>query len=301
MFQYSRSLATSCGSLLLLIALLGADPAKSKDIVPLIAPLQVQSHADAEKTFDALIATGPEGVAKLISMLVDPGKGDDLKVRFAIAGLTQYASRPGADKDRTMVADALAAGLASNITSTNKELLLQQLAFVGKPSNVPAIAALLTDAELCEPASLTLRRIRSREASAAIEAAFLKAEGPTRLPLTGALRVSSGSDSKTIAQLAKFSTDADPKLKETALQKLARSGAPSAAAPLATGCIAGLSSPSRAAQGHAAGYALLYVSRLKRQNKANEAKAFVDHVSAAAKDESLKRLLTSSLTTEPTK
>jgi len=40
-------------------------------------------------------------------MIVEPGKGDDVKARFAVNGLAMYAARPEGEQDRAMLAAAL--------------------------------------------------------------------------------------------------------------------------------------------------------------------------------------------------
>ena len=98
-----------------------------------------------------------------------------------------YASRPDADDERRVVAEALAEELAAEHSDELKAFIARQLQLCGRASNVPAIAKLLTNDRLCEPATQALLAIGGKEAQQAVRSALPQASGQRRATLSQAV------------------------------------------------------------------------------------------------------------------
>src|SRR5437868_15537818 len=84
------------------------------EIPELIKKLPAQNAEDRERLSADLFKEGVPGIATICKLLLEPGKGDDSKARFALHAMAVHASRPGGDADRKVFADALAAELGGN-------------------------------------------------------------------------------------------------------------------------------------------------------------------------------------------
>jgi HEAT repeat protein len=157
-------------------------------LVPLLEALPTADQAVSEQAMQAFLKGGPATVSKLVE-LVGPEFGDEqgVKPKYALHGLAHYASRPGADADRKMVAETLAKELAQDHSDELKAFICRQLQLCGRPEEVPALATLLTSDRLCEPATQALSAIGGEKAVAALRSALPLASGGRRTTLINAL------------------------------------------------------------------------------------------------------------------
>ncbi len=179
--------------------------------------------AQQEQGWNAeLIKAGPRRIQAICDSIVAPGTGDDTKARYAISSLTNYASRPGADQERRMVAGILARVLVKSSDKEVKFFFINQLQFVGSDETVPVLAEYLDDEKLCDAASGALLVIGTDAA----EKAFLKAlssTSPKNLPMIvhalGQLQSAAAAKS-----LAKYVSSEDATLRRVAIQALGNMG-----------------------------------------------------------------------------
>lgn len=112
---------------------------------------------------DAVVAElcrrGADAIRALVGMLVEPGKGDDVKPRFALHLLAVYVTQPGAEQLRQQYVEVLAAELAADHPRSIKEFLIERLQLAGTRAVVPALGKLLTDPQLCDAAARALMAI----------------------------------------------------------------------------------------------------------------------------------------------
>jgi len=117
-------------------------------------------------------------VEKLVELVGDEfGDPQGVKPKYALHGLVHYASRPGADAQRKMVAETLAKELSGKHSDELMAFICRQLQLCGRPQEVAALAPLLTSDRLCEPATQAMLAIGGKEATAALRAALPKAKG----------------------------------------------------------------------------------------------------------------------------
>ena len=56
--------------------------------------------AEARAVYDDVLKGGKDAVVGLVDMVLEPGKGEDYKVRYLLHGIVTYVARPGADQDQ---------------------------------------------------------------------------------------------------------------------------------------------------------------------------------------------------------
>ena len=138
--------------------------------------LPSHTHEQDHKTGTPLVAGGAGPVRQLVSLVGDEfGDAEGAKPKEALHALVIYASRPGADDERRVVAEALAAELSAEHSDELKALIARQLQLCGRADDVPAIAKLLISDRLCEPATQALLAIGGKEAQQAIRSALSQA------------------------------------------------------------------------------------------------------------------------------
>jgi HEAT repeat protein len=154
----------------------------------LLDELPAPDPASAEPIIKALIQGGPATVTQLIDHVGDQfGNAAGVKATYALHGIAHYASRRGADAERKMVAETVAKALEARRSVDLKSFLCQQLQLCGGADQVPALAGLLTDEALCEPATQALVAIGGADAAAALRAALPRVQGRSRVTLIHAL------------------------------------------------------------------------------------------------------------------
>ena len=152
--------------------------------------------------------------------------------RLALTAVAELVRKATADPAaRSAVAAKLTELLKSGATKDAKGFACEQLSIVGSDACVPAVAALLADAELSHMARFALERIPGEAAAAALRGSLDKASG---LSLVGAINsVARRRDGKAVAGVAKHATAADRDVAAAALAALGRIGTEPAAAALA--------------------------------------------------------------------
>lgn len=109
------------------------DVRTSKTIVAdVLARLAVKNDSDADKLFADLASTGEDGVAMLADMLEESGQNRNIPVEHALEGLVSYASAPGKEDLRRVLADIFRNRIAATGDSYTKDFLSRQLQQINK-------------------------------------------------------------------------------------------------------------------------------------------------------------------------
>jgi len=147
---------------------------------PILARIPAKDAASAREIGEALTRGGPPLIERLIASLGAFGDPKGVKPTYAIHAAVVYASRPGADPERAMVAATLARALSKDIPVDAKVLIVSQLQLCGTRAEIPALRAVLGDERLCEPAAHALLAIGGPDAAAALREALAASKGKTR-------------------------------------------------------------------------------------------------------------------------
>ncbi len=196
---------------------------KVADIVMLLPAKDTQT---LNQLMGELNSLGGDVVPYMSSMLTEPGKGDDSKIRYAIAGLSFYVSLSGKEKDKQVVAAGFCKSIEKTGSQEIRRFLLTQLQYVAGEESVGSVKALLNNASLCDPAVRVLVRINTPSAKESLLTALKSASGDDfRIALVGGLgdiRYSAAAGT-----LEKMISTSNPNLKHIVMQALAEIAAPS--------------------------------------------------------------------------
>ncbi len=160
----------------------------SAEVAAVLEKLPCDEYATAEALCEQLLAGGPDTIRQLVAA-VGPKFGDPagVKPKYAVHGLAVHAGRGGADRQRRLVAAALARELGAEHSDELKAFVCRQLQLCGTAGEVPALAALLERGRLCEPAAQALQAIGGEAALKALRAAQAKAAGDRNCTLDQAV------------------------------------------------------------------------------------------------------------------
>lgn len=124
---------------------------------------------------------GRDSIIGLIDMLVEPGKGDDVKGHYALHVLAVGVCKPGGDKGRAEFARTVASQLAGRPKGVQR-YLIRQLQVAGGNEVAPILGKALLDPALCGPAAQALLAI-GKGAADQLRAALPKVKGRCRLTI----------------------------------------------------------------------------------------------------------------------
>jgi hypothetical protein len=181
--------------------------------------------ADAVKVYDAILSGGAESVGVVLDMVSEKDTGPAYKPRYVAHALAVYATRPGKEKERAAVTEALVARLQSEKPKVIRSFIVRTLQVCGNASHAAALAPLLADEELADPAAQAMVTLGG-EAAALLAKALPQASGRGRLAIIqalGGLRDATATDALVTA-----AEDVDESVRLTAVWALARSGQPAA-------------------------------------------------------------------------
>jgi HEAT repeat protein len=174
-----------------------------------------------EKALAEILRGGRDNIAGLIDLLVEAGKGDDGKARYALHALTVEVCKRKHGKQRQTFVEVLASALGGDRPKEVRAFLIRQVQVAGTREAVPALGKQLLDEDLCEPAAQALLAIKE----AAVEqfrAALPKATSKQKLTIVQALGVL--RDEKSARTLKDLVSDRDREVRLAAGWALARIG-----------------------------------------------------------------------------
>ncbi len=214
-------------ALSLLLCCMAFRAIRAAEVATLVQKFPAPNATEREALAAEFFKDGEASIQALTKLLVEPGKGDDSKVRFALQAMAIHASRPGADAERKLFAQTAAAELSGGAQPMVKAFLLEQLRLTAGDEQVAPIAALLTDQELSDHALQTLMTIRTASVGAALRAALATAKDGPRATVISALgRL---GDKEAAVAILKDAENPDADVRNAALLALAKIGDVSAA------------------------------------------------------------------------
>jgi hypothetical protein len=179
---------------------------------------------DKEKVEGAItdiLQGGRENLIGVIDMLVEPGKGDDVKAHYALHCLALHVCKLDRNRPRRRFARTLASQIGGDRPKEVQKYLVRELQVAGGREAVEAIGKLLVDEELCEPAAQALTAI-GEGAAEQFRDALPRAKGKCRLTILQNLGVVRDADS--VGELKKAVRDEDKELRIAAVWALANIG-----------------------------------------------------------------------------
>jgi len=172
------------------------------------------SNIDKE-TVDSVVSQIYEGGRKnllaLINMLVEPGRGDDVKPRYAFHCLAVRMCKSDEEKSRRVFTRALAMQLGGDKSKSVQKYLIRQLQVVGGKEVVSALGKMLEDDELYEPAAQAIVAIDDGAAEQ-LRKALPGAKGKAKLTIIQNLGVVRDTESVDVLKNAVGDNDRDIRL-----------------------------------------------------------------------------------------
>jgi HEAT repeat protein len=170
------------------------------------------------------LESAPASILKLCAGLDTLSPGGDTQLRYALSGLSAYATLPGHEGDRAMYAGALCSALGTMRAPPARAYVIQQLQLAGGTESIETLSRFLTDERLCEPAAQALLSIHAPEVGSRMFEALHSVDGSRRITLIRALGELHYRDA--VPELMKWSKEDDPDLKVSSLAALAAIGDP---------------------------------------------------------------------------
>jgi HEAT repeat protein len=157
----------------------------------------------------------------LAPRLADPG-GNDVQIRYAISGLTMFASKNAEQK--AAIEQSLITVIPAAKSDGIRDFLLIQLQYVAGSASVETAAKYLSNDRLCDAAVRVLVRINSEEAKEALLNALKPAKAGQQITLVQAL--GDAAYAPAVAEITPLVSLPDIKLKKVALYALAEIASP---------------------------------------------------------------------------
>lgn len=201
--------------------------ATTDPLADLLARIPSQSADAQTKLADELLKLDAAAFKTLCERVVEPGAGDDAKVRMAIHGVVLVAGRPEAQARRGEIEGVLLERLGAKPSPGVQDFLLEQLRFIASPACVSAVSNLLSDETHVTRAAMVLATVGDDSAKLALRSALAAAGEKTRLPILHAL--GELGDGEALASLAATADPQNVELWRTLLFALAAGGSPAMA------------------------------------------------------------------------
>jgi hypothetical protein len=160
------------------------------------------------KLIPDLLKGGRDTVLGLIDMLVEPGKGSDLKPHFALHLLAVHVTGLGDDKARADFAAAAASQMGGDRPKAVQKYLIEELRIAGGKEVAGPLGKALLDPELCDDAAGALAAIRDGAAEQLL-AALPNVRGRSRLSVIKKLAVLRCQEAAGVFRQALGDADAD--------------------------------------------------------------------------------------------
>jgi HEAT repeat protein len=232
------------------------------DIKARVAAIVARFPAETADARDALCAEilglGPAGLAGTLALVEPPGGANDAKARFAVNGLTVYATRPGADRERLLLVKALLAAIAGSPDKDRAAFFISQVELAGRAEAVKPLAGCLTDRILAGPAARALQTISGPEAARALLAALAAGKAPAEAAVAVVDALGAMRSREAAKKLIPLAASNDEGLRRAARSALANIGDPAATGVLSSVMVAA----PREERAQAPGDLLLFARRL---------------------------------------
>ncbi len=179
---------------------------------------------DKEKIEGAIakiLKGGRDNIIGVIDMLVEPGKGDDVKAHYALHCMALHVCKLDNNRPRRRFSRTLASQIGGDRPKEVQKYLIRELQVAGGKEAVEALGKLLVDEELCEPAAQALATI-GEGAAEQLHGALSKVNGKCRLTILQNLGVV--RDTKSVGALKKAVIDKDEAVRIAAVWALANIG-----------------------------------------------------------------------------
>ncbi len=143
-----------------------------QDLEPLLKDLESGDSGARSRAAEKARPLGWKAVKPLAKLLSTGNRSTVVSVKVALRGIADHAARPGAEKERAALAEALAEAYSSTERVEARDIIAEILSTVGGKEEVPVLAAMLKDPQAREMARFALERFTATEAAQALREAL---------------------------------------------------------------------------------------------------------------------------------
>jgi hypothetical protein len=174
-----------------------------------------------ERAIRDILRGGRENIIGVIDMLVEPGKGNDVKAHYALHCMALHVCKIDSNRPRRRFSRTLASQIGGDRPKEVQKYLIRELQVAGGREAVESLGKVLVDEELCEPAAQALVAI-GNGAAEQLRGALSKVSGKCRLTILQNLGVV--GDAKSVSALKSAVSDNDREVRIAAVWALANIG-----------------------------------------------------------------------------
>jgi len=168
-----------------------------------------------------ILQGGRDNIIGVIDMLVEPGKGEDVKAHYALHCMALAVCKQDSTRARRRFSRTLASQIGGDRPKEVQKYLIGELQAAGGREAVETLGKVLTDEELCESAAQALAAIGDGAAEQ-LRQALPGAKGKCRLTILQNLGVV--GDSESVSALKNAVSDEDREVRIAAVWGLANIG-----------------------------------------------------------------------------
>ena len=113
-----------------------------------------------------ILRGGRANILGVVDMLVEPGKGDDVKAHYALHCMALHVCKQDSNRPRRRFSRTLASQIGGDRPKEVQKYLIRELQVAGGREAVESLGNVLTDEDLCEPAAQALASVHAIRPSA---------------------------------------------------------------------------------------------------------------------------------------
>ncbi|SHM84523.1 HEAT repeat [Chitinophaga jiangningensis] len=196
-------------------------------VADVLARFPANNRADLNKYFQEISSFGASGISQMADLLSAPGKGDNTRMEYALAGYAFYVTAPGQENNRATAVKAYSQAAAKATNPEVKAFLIRQVQTLAGNPSVATLTPFLADERLCDPAARALVKINTAESKQALLTALGTATGKRQITLVQALGDASAAEAN--AAIIKLASGSNGDLAKVSNYALARIADPAAA------------------------------------------------------------------------
>lgn len=122
-------------------------------VADLLAQMPAGDQASTSKFMNDIFNLGVDGLNLICGQVLPPGSGNDVAVRFAVEGLSRHLSAHGVSPANKAMWEKVCLNWIARSTDTEvKTFFISQLQYVGSDNSTEAMAALMNNKDMAEPA-----------------------------------------------------------------------------------------------------------------------------------------------------